>query len=383
MDPELVQGFREDVQMKARHLDEEAIEKAVRYHVEVAGRVGLAYVAQCVQLAGMFAEQAGASPSPSPSRHPGDLHVGTEWIRLLSGRINAEREAIWSTPEPPWAPSDWEEAVLWLRIEEDRGREALTALESSEEWRALKEGVERGVSALGQMAGEKVTLQRPRHWIRLLQRFGEEWRAVFVEAFGSRPLRQLSIAAREIQEAAGFIDHEVSAWILFGIPPEFRPTSVELRHVSIRVPGWAEVFVDGTPQWTPTHGTIPGKRVEVTLRSPYLTPDDYSALREEVRALWWSGADEEPEESRARFTPTDRAFDRAWRDVGGPLRPRGKELWEDVRERWLALSASDPSFPEPPQSVASVRRYFYRVKEKKGSLLDHAPKIQKKEVDDA
>jgi hypothetical protein len=384
-DPGAVGGFRSEVRSKAPdELGGSDVERALDYFVGT-GQVGRAFVNKCVQLAGQFAEQRRAitlatvggspdapdSPPPPPALEPTPLaiHTGAEWIRILTPRIQHERAAIWGDTAAPWTPEEWDDAVSWLREEEELGR-GLRQRGESEEVRSLWAELRTVVSRLQQThGGQELSVSRPRWFLRIMRRGPEgKWEMAHVDAYDSQALQRLGRLSTEVHDVTGFKDYDVAGWVLFGIPPEFERAHVDPpQYRETKVPMFGHT-ADGQPY--PTRVSVTGKGVVVTFRTPDITNDDLRAIREQVQWMW--GMKQADDSDDRRFTATDRMVLRAWREAGGASGGRGAAFWEAVRARWALLHRDDPEVPPPPANGEAVRRYHHRTNQKI-DLLDHIP----------
>ena len=368
--------LREAVERGAIHLSAEARHRAVQFFVN-QGWTGRPNAAKCVELAGQFEAQARASNDDRGAavlpETPLSTYAGEEWVRILTPRIEEEREFIWGTPAAPWNPEQWNEGVQWLLAEEKRGREALgipagrrETEEATELWLQLEEPATR----LEEITGWDVTLRVRTRSVQLLRPSNKEWEITSVEAFGSKAIRRIERLCDEVSAVTGFQTQDVTAWVLYGIAPVFMRAYVkEWRHAHIRLPG---PHREPDPP-DPGINLARSFTVSVTFRTPDVTQDDLGTLRDAVRHAWQRAGGLDPSD-RHRLTDAGRALLRAWREAGGPEGRGGRGFWEEVRQGWQALAAADERIPAPPSKVESVRRYWYLLEKKRESgLLNHIP----------
>ena len=227
--------FRAVVDEAAAHLTESSRRRAVDFFVE-HDWVGRARLADCVELAGVF-EEHGPSGIPSLPETPLGVYTAEEWIRLLTPRIEDEREAIWGERSPPWTPDAWQDAARWLREQEERGREALGLLEGGG-WGDQPIEID---ELAGVVADRLAELGRPAPWdLRICYKywtvqfwseqegglFGGHWTITHVCSFGSRPLISIGRLCEEVSNATGIHETDVASWVLFGVLPSFQRAKV-------------------------------------------------------------------------------------------------------------------------------------------------------------
>lgn len=369
-DAESIRVFRESVRGKSGHLSPAAVKRAVDWHVR-QHRVGRRFEAEAVELAGQFDAQAEAmSQTPSKGRASTELtntpvseYTGSEWVRVFTPRIEAERKQVWGTPSAPWVPGEGEKALAWLLAEEERGREVLGIPEGefqNAESAEIRARVAEMYEPLSRATGCDVSLHLRGRYIELIHEAGGKWWPMQVEAFGSAALSRLGRVCDEIHEVTGFLTRDVTAWLMFDVTPEFHRADFETRYAH------AVTDRDG--------GVVHATTVTVTFRTPDVTLDDLRQVREVVERLW-EGRDAPTETKDRRLTWRDNTLLRAWREAGGP--GSGSEFWDGVRHRWreLAVADSDPErTPLPPASGESCRRYFYRL-QKKLAAMHHMEEV--------
>lgn len=376
-----VRVFRERVEQGAQHLSSEAVQRAVDYFLGQA-KVGRSHVAGCVELAGLFTEVAGAKTDapradPLPSS-PLGTYTGEAWVAALTPRVEEERGRLWGTPDPPWTPDQWQEAVRWLEEQEREGRRLLGVPEG--EWTneaadEVRAAMAEHLPRLTKLTGWRTEIVYHRYQVRIFSRAEGRWTITSVEAFGSTALRRIARFCAEVSEVTGFPEHDVAAWVLFGVAPVFRRAEVlGADYAYIDLGGQA---VEPDPETGDSGRRIArSTSVSVVFRSPDVTHEDLRHAREALRRSWQlAGAPDV--DDRQRLTEADRALLTAWRQAGGPDGRRGQDFWRDVQQRWHVMAAADPRLPSPPERSESIRRYWYLLEKKRaGGLLSHIPSEQ-------
>jgi len=365
--------FRTAVARKAAHLPNDEVKRAVDWYARTC-RIGKRHQSECVELAGQFSLAAAptdrARVTPL-SRTPFSEYMGQEWVRVLNPRIEAERDAIWGNPDPPWNPTHWEKGVQWLLQEERRARAELGISDGEEETgeaRQLWNDLLAQLPRLQEVTGHRVSIHSDPLLVLFWSDTGEGRKWMGVEALGSPSLQRISRLCKEVNQATGFAEQAVTAWMLFGVLPIFTRAQVETLFYHVDLPGTVQRGEDQFP------AGVQARAVTVTFRTPDLSTDDLRRLRDAIRTMW--SRDAEPSKGH-RFTQRDVALLQAWRDCGGPSAKTGVQFWEDVRVRWDALFRQDPEhFPPPPKKAVSVRRYWYRIQDKQ-EILKHLPAAPK------
>lgn len=364
--------FTAEVSEKGGHISRPSLDLAIKHYLDGGLYSKLARpqaVRRCIELAGVFEVEALRSRAPGATegrevtagipRTPLARVRASQWLEMLEPRVRFERERMFGSPEPPFPPARWREAVAWIQEQHGSQREKYGEPEvpsdpGFENYRAAQNKLGRAARALSQLTGVPVSSKLMRRHLHYAHAPPPDVDASRIERClvrGGGPLARLADFGEETSAATGCPPHEVTAWVLSGALPTFRRAAVAGR-------GSYVGLLDGPPY------QAAGWQVVVRLYTPDLRHEDLRALHAQINAMWGTILEDADEwdpgirpAAHGRVSDADAALLEIVRQLEGPGERHPRGFWRRVAAEWEAAD-------RPAREPESLARRWRRLKKK-------------------
>jgi hypothetical protein len=280
-------------------------EKSLGYAIaffEECGRTARREVRECVQLADRF-EKATVSDRTDGTKHffpltPGVEVMSEQLTAAITPKVAQVRQQLFGSAHAPFAA--YEQAVEWLERTAEEARGSVSGHEQK-----LRQDIQAKAGEWHRLTGGSVNFQR-----RILSyaKPGDSWMHACSVHAGS-PLERLATVLEQIEQATGFSQCSVLAFILADIKPLLSPLYLSFTMSS-----------DAELQLFHMHATL-------TVSTPDVTLVELKTILRTIRQRW------APTPGKTYHTQ-DAELLALVQHCGGVPQTGKAMFWEQVRQRW-------------------------------------------------